>query len=148
MSVCKVSWSRYAGGLACLIGLCAILGCGKNTASSVKGQVTLAGKTVEDGNLVFSPMKGTAGPPVAAKITGGKYELPQDKGLVAGKYIVLITATDKKGVQYIPDKYNTGASLTVDLTVGANDKDLALEAGEVTAPPIMRGEEAMPPMAK
>ena len=137
------SWSRFVWVLTCLIVACSILGCGKGSPSSIKGQVTLDGKAVQNGDLVLRPMKGTEGPPVATKITAGKYEIARDKGLMAGNYLVLITATEKNA-QVIPDKYNVGSSLTVDIAPGANDKDFALEPGTVTAPPMIK-EEGLPP---
>jgi hypothetical protein len=146
MKLGRVSRSLYVVALLLLVGLWPVLGCGKGTSSSLKGQVTLAGKAVQDGDLVLRPNKDTPGPPVATKIAGGKYEFTKDKKLVAGKYLVLVTAMEK-GVQYIPDKYNVGSSLTVDLAPGANDKDFALEAGMVTVPPTMKGEQT-PPAAK
>ena len=145
MKLGRVAHSLQIAALLSVVGLSPIVGCGKGTSSSLKGQVTLAGKAVEDGNLVLRPNKGTPGDPVSTRISGGKYELAKDKKLVAGQYLVQITATDKKGVQYIPDKYSAGLNLTVDLAPGPNDKDFALEAGPVTAPPTMVGEQAPPP---
>lgn len=144
MRLRSVCVSLFAWGLILLAMPCLMVGCGKKgTASSAKGQVTLAGQAVPDGDLVFRPMKDTPGQAVSTKITGGKYEFAQNKGLVAGKYLVLITATNR-GFQYIPDKYNLGSGLTVDLSPGANDKDFKLEAGEVTRPPAMQGEKTPP----
>ena len=125
-----------------LLGLGLITGCSQGTSCWLKGQVTFEGKPVEDGNIVLRPVEKTPGPAVAAKITGGNYEIPKDKGLKAGKCLVLITAVNK-GTQYIPDKYNIASAVTVDLQGGANSKDFALEPGAVTTAPVMTGEEGL-----
>jgi hypothetical protein len=125
-----------------LFTLCMVAGCGKGTPCWVKGQVTFDGKPVEDGNIVLRPMEKTLGSGAPAKITGGKYEIPKNKGLMVGKYLVLITA-EKNGSQYIPDKYNVGSKETVDLGAGANDKDFSLQRGPVTSTRAMKGEEKL-----
>ena len=131
-----------ASATAILLGLALITGCGQGTGCWVKGQVTFDGKPVEEGEIVFRPVQGTPGPAAPAKITGGNYEISEAAGLKAGKFLILITATNK-GTQYIPDKYNIASEMVVDLQGGANSKDLPLEAGEVTRPTVMKGEEGL-----
>lgn len=147
MKLGRVAYSPQIVALFVLVGICPIVGCSKATSASLKGQVTLAGKAVQDGDLVLRPSKDTPGGPVSTKISGGKYEFPKEKKLVAGKYQVQILATEK-GVQYIPDKYSAALTLSVELAPGPNDKDFALEPGTVTVPPAMKGEEAPPPPPK
>ncbi len=144
MKLGRAAYSLQIVALLFLLGLGPIVGCSKGTSSSLKGQVTLAGKAIPDGDLVLRPNKGTPGPPASTKIAGGKYEFAKEKGLVAGKYAVQILATEK-GVQYIPDKYSVALTLSVDLAPGPNDKDFALEAGMVTVSPAMKGEQAPAP---
>lgn len=127
---------------AILLGLGLLAGCGQGPSCWVKGQVTFDGQPVEDGEIVLRPVKETPGPAAPAKITGGNYEIGESAGLKAGTFLVLITAT-KNGVQYIPDKYNVASETTVDLQGGDNSKDFSLERGEVTRPPVMKGEEGL-----
>ena len=74
-----------------------------------------------------------------------QFSIPIDKGLVAGKYLVAITATRKTGkqipgeglygetnsvdeeVQFIPAQFNARTNLTVELTAGENEKEFALQ---------------------
>jgi hypothetical protein len=131
-----------ASAWAILLGLGLITGCSQGTICWLEGQVTFDGKPVEEGEIVLRPVGGTPGPAAPAKITGGKYEIPQTTGLKAGKFLILITAANK-GTQYIPDRYNVASELTVDLQGGANNKDFSLERGEVTIHPVMKGEEGL-----
>ena len=129
---------------AILLGLGLIAGCSQGTSCWVKGQVTFDGKPVEEGEIVLRPLGETPGPAAPAKITGGNYEIPEAAGLMAGKYLILITAANK-GTQYIPDIYNVASDMTVELQGGANNKDFSLERGVVTTPPVMKGEEGLVP---
>ena len=110
-----------------------LAGCGKEARSSLSGKVTLAGKPVTEGAIVLRPLQGTRSPGAITKINGGQYSIGPDVGLVAGKYLVAITAT-RGDQQYIPDKYNRGSELTVELTAGENTTDFSLEEGFVSPP--------------
>ena len=71
-----------------LVGGCGGDGLGRH---AISGTVTVDGTTVATGNIGFQPMdKGaTSG---GATINVGKYTIPRDKGLTAGKYRVTINA--------------------------------------------------------
>ena len=121
-------------------------GCGsKGTSCAAKGSVSFAGQPVEDGALRFFPVEGTPGDGAGATISRGTYDIAMDKGLVAGKYRVSITATRSTGrdirnpepmpgepamvpeiIQYIPEQYNTRTTLQVELDAGENRKDFEL----------------------
>jgi hypothetical protein len=131
-----------ASASAILLGLGLVMGCSQGTSCWLKGQVTFQGKPVEDGNIVLRPAAGTPGASASAKLAGGKYEFAKAAGLKAGKYLILITATNR-GYQYIPNKYNIASELTVDLQGGDNIKDFTLAAGAVTSAPVIKGEKAL-----
>lgn len=104
-----VGWQRMVGhGLAglgvalCLVG---VLGCGKSALpprARVTGQVTLDGKPLTSGTILFVPdtAQGTSGPPAIGFIDPqGRYELTTDRdsfgdGAVLGRHKVSIEARD------------------------------------------------------
>ena len=125
---------------------CLAAGCGSGgSACSVSGEVTFEGQPVADGNIRFNPVGGTPGPGASAKIKDGKYQISMDQGMLAGKHVVLISATRGTGrmikveenlgsgpaeqeeiVQYIPDRYNRKMELTYEAKPGGNTKNFTL----------------------
>jgi len=79
--------------------LLACAGCGKGGLDRhpIGGSVTLDGKALESGGILFSPIKQTKGPVTGGSIKDGRYEIPRDSGPVAGWYRVEIHATRKTG---------------------------------------------------
>ncbi|MHC4180647.1 MAG: hypothetical protein ACYSWU_24370 [Planctomycetota bacterium] len=143
------------GGLTFLLVLafCGGGGCGgPGDPCSLTGQVTFNGRPLGEGDLRLDPIEETPGPGGSAKIIGGRYEIPRDAGMLAGKHRVRVTATRATGrmvenpdaflgpvagpaqepeiVQYIPAKYNADSELTVTLVAGENQHDFAVEAGK------------------
>jgi hypothetical protein len=120
-------------------------GCGEKQAerATISGSVTYQGEPVAFGDIVFQPTSGAAGRAFAqGKIVGGKYSLDVDHGPVVGKNIVQIHGYRMTGrkrldiagkslseapqmidelVPYIPEKYNEGSELTVEIKSGANE---------------------------
>lgn len=108
--------------------------------STVAGDISFAGKPIESGSVRFFPVDGTAGAGAIAPISNGKFEIAADHGLIAGNYLVQVTATKKTGrvirpkevmpgddptpqqeeLQIIPAKYNTNSNLKVELQPGDN----------------------------
>lgn len=88
--------------IASLVGCLAVLlitsGCGSPASASyeVSGTVTYDGKPIPRGNIVFTPdsKAGNTGPGTVAEIKDGKFETPDGKGVVGGKYILLVTGYD------------------------------------------------------
>lgn len=131
------------GAFLLLLGFC--LGCGPPRCS-VEGRVTFDDKPIESGNIRLDSISNSKGDSAGAKIIDGKFTIPKDKGLRSGKYQVTITAIRKTGrtiknverlegtaaereevIQYIPERYNTGTELTVELSGGENtDKNFKL----------------------
>ena len=130
----------------CVFFVCGILGCGSSGACSLSGQVTFDDQPITDGNIRLNPIEGASGPGGSAKIVDGRYEIPEDGGMLAGKHRVLISATRETGrmvraenlgggpdrieqvVQYIPARYNRNSELEVELNLGENTKDFALRS--------------------
>ncbi len=130
----------------CLVVVISIAGCSSESPSSLSGQATFDGAPIPDGNIRLDPIGDTPGPGGAAKIIAGKYEIPRDAGMLAGKHQVLISATRATGrqvraenldggpsttdeiVQYIPARYNTNLELDVDLEPGENTEDFDLRS--------------------
>ena len=130
------TWSRFA-----LCGLLALLlGCGKGQPCSVSGTVKYGGELIATGSLRFDPVDASETQPIGGKISEGKYDIPLNAGLLAGKYHIAIYATRETGktlrppealggkilepykevVQYIPTVYNASTKLNVELKPGAN----------------------------
>jgi hypothetical protein len=133
--------SRIAAMLLCTL---AGGGCGGgdellSKRCSVTGTVTFDGQPVENGQIIFTP-KGKEGSVAGALIEDGEYFIPRDKGPVAGRHSVSITASRKTGEQkkaimpappgemidvmeaYIPKKYNDQTTLSVELKAGENSE--------------------------
>lgn len=92
MTSCRV---RYGSGLA--VALLWLLGCGEPNPLgryALSGSVTFQGQPLDQGLISFEPVDPTKGVGSGALIKNGKYEIPTDKGLPAGRYTVRITSTD------------------------------------------------------
>lgn len=133
-----------------------VIGCGgeKNVGRQpVTGTVLMDGKPLDKGAINFHPHEGGkhllgAG----AVIENGKYSIPADQGLVAGKYTVAISAPEPSkqsgpakdlspedqmkavsdaGVpkERLPAKYNSTTELMVDVkSTGSNKFDFTVDS--------------------
>lgn len=136
-SRCQLSFPLFASAALCL-------GCGSDGRNVVTGQVTVNGKTLEDGYIQFRPMKGTASPTAGAKIQAGRYQIAREDGLRSGEFRVEIRAmretkreivdpiTDEvffASEQFLPACFNTDSELvtTVDESESPHDFDLEIE---------------------
>jgi len=86
--------ARLATPTALLLALAAlVVGCTKDPLGryAVSGTVNVDGAALESGHISFQPTEGqaTSG---GAIVKGGKYTVPREGGLVAGKYRVAINA--------------------------------------------------------
>jgi hypothetical protein len=117
-------------------------GCGASK-SSVTGEVSFAGRPIENGSVRFFPVESTPGPGAVTAISDGRFEIGEQQGLVAGKYVVQITAVQKTGRiirseswvetgpqeeerQIIPAKYNLRSELHAEFLPGPNTYDQKL----------------------
>jgi hypothetical protein len=123
-----------------------LTGCGGSeempySQAEVSGTVTYQGVQLEKGLIRFVPDSNVVGKPIYAKIEQGSYQVPADKGACVGKNRVEITGfrgTGKKEQtpeaeeveieeQYIPEKYNSQSTLTVDIQEEKNVKNFELK---------------------
>jgi hypothetical protein len=109
------------------------LGCGRRDGRiSVSGTVTFGGQPLDQGRIEFEPAGGEAFF-TGAIIDNGRFMVPPDNGLQAGKYRVRIyssalpkvspkdplqLAPNELPKERIPPKYNTATKLTADVTPG------------------------------
>jgi hypothetical protein len=129
--------------IRCVIGslLIGLVGCGSgNLPCSVSGTVTFNSKPIAKGAIRFATEDGTAGNGGLGPIVDGAYSI-NAKGMMAGKYLVLISGFEETGRkhkpegngpeiseerQYVPAKFNASSTLTVELNGGANLEDFNL----------------------
>jgi len=131
-----------------IVCLLVIAGCGGGDVETIetaafKGTVTLDGSPLEKGIIQFRPGKDASGQPLRGQMTeatinAGQYELTADKGAVVGENIVLISATKvvgkemadgeeiEKVEQYLPAKYNSETTLSVNVTPGDTEHNFEL----------------------
>lgn len=132
--------SRHSIAVAILFGGTVFLaGCaGSVKTADVSGTVSYNGTPVPEGSISFVAADGT-GPTVGGAIKDGKYSatkvpLGQNKVSISGlKVVGKKKAYDTPGspentitAELLPAKYNTKTELTLDVTVGANQKNWEL----------------------
>lgn len=134
-------------GLFVAVLLVCAAGCGRNTGTvSIGGAVSYDGQPVASGTIIFMPVEGTQGPSTGSAIEAGRYQVPAQKGpLAGGRYKVEITALQKTGKtvpnmfdpngqpleaveQFVPECYNARSKLMVTVTAGANKADFSLRS--------------------
>jgi len=129
---------NYLSGIAACVlasSLLALAGCGGR--APVDGTVTLDGKPVDGGVVVFIPEgdSGGARPKAGGPITEGKFHIPGGEGPAPGKYRVEIH-WEKNGkevvpspdppskyyekVEHVPPEYNTKSTLVADVKSSGN----------------------------
>lgn len=134
--VTLMSWKTVAFGM-----LVFIAGCGGKNEATVSGAVTLDGKPLTTGNVVFHPA--VDGPVGYGTIDStGRYTLQTGDapGLVPGSYIITVSAIERPSAEELkvneytlpkmltPMKYNKKEEtpLKFDVKPGTNAIDLAL----------------------
>jgi hypothetical protein len=121
--------------------LAAVHGCqeARSDALAVAGKVTVDGKPLEDGQIVFTSL-GEGGTRTSARIENGEFSIPPKFGVKNGEQLVQIEAFRKsnrpvvpsglltaekaaKGAveQYLPAKYNTQSKLSVEVQPGSEN---------------------------
>ena len=110
-------------------------GCGHGVPrEAVSGTVTLDGKPLEQGSILFSPL--AAGPSAGGEIAQGRFELIQERGPGTSNYRVEINAWRKTGhsvydaerqaheemlESIIPAQYNSQSELEVTVEPGGEN---------------------------
>jgi hypothetical protein len=117
-------------------------GCGPKTDRlEISGQVNLDGAPLDDGLIRFTSGGDT---PMAAGavIQDGRYEIPAEKGLLPGEYVVVIHSPDNdapkihyQGIPTAPDRipsqYNAETTLKAQVAQGeANSFDFDLSSAK------------------
>jgi hypothetical protein len=130
----------YGVGLAALLCLTSLTGCGGGGVAEVEGAVTYDGQPVSPGIVSFLPAD-AGGKQGGGAILKGKYRVYPESVLRPGKYRVEIRwakpTGEKREVGYgqspdvvvegLPDKYNSQSTLTAELKAGKNKLDFNLE---------------------
>jgi len=127
-----MSHSRISFGLLCIVLSTALTGCTGGTAKrfAVSGSVKFKGKPLDQGTIFFVSEDRNLGSDYADMIKDGTYSIPAAKGLLPGRYKVVISSVDPKnaapdpnslpGYQPVPKdriqpKYNNQTTLTAEV---------------------------------
>ncbi len=119
-------------------------GCDKSGIEKivVSGKVTYQGQPVKNGDLLFYPIDGTAGPVSGSSIKDGEYLADGKGGVPIGKHRVEIRGyrsaapsssmaskdiehAERRGgqrEQYLPAQFNSGSTLVVEVGTGTQSK--------------------------
>lgn len=127
--------------VAAFAALTAILsaGCGGDDRQAISGSVTLNGRPLDQGVIVFVSADAKSPTQASTQIANGSYQIPQAQGLVPGKYKVSISSPDGKtpdadpnaapgpsgnfaSKDRIPAKFNTDSTLEVEVKKGDPNK--------------------------
>ena len=130
--------------LAIILCVSFMTGCSNEVAGPVRaavaGKVTVDGKPLEEGTLVFVPAEGTSGPRVTVSIIGGRFEADPEHGPVVGQHRVEIQSTcgpafddeqmveglarkpQRLNVVVVPPIYNTSSQLKASITEGTTNE--------------------------
>jgi hypothetical protein len=112
-----------------LAGALLAAGCRGGTVT-VRGEVTLDGKPLEEGLITYVPVDGKA--PNAAAIKGGKYRLEGARGAMRVQITAPVVTGQRKAYdtpdsplidvlgERVPEQYNTKTKLTATLEKGEN----------------------------
>lgn len=129
----------------------AITGCGDSDElqrTEVTGKVTFDGEPVNEGTMTLIPAAGNQGSGSGTAIVDGEYTIEREKGPTPGTYQVQIVGRRKTGKEipagppappgsmvpeiesYIPAKYNTATTLTINIDSVAVEKDFNLTSAD------------------
>ena len=125
-----------------------LVGCGENgpQRAPVAGKVTVGGKPLVAGRILFSPIAPNRGPATSARISEGEYKLSKGEGPAVGQNRVEVEADLNVGFALddeaafakrgkalppnsIPPTYNTQSTLSVEIKAGTeNQYDVVIPA--------------------
>jgi len=154
--------TRFLQGLAAAVAAASLLtGCGETAGGppgqAVSGVVTLDGRPLESGSIVFVPVD-AAGEPTGGPVKDGAFAIPAKDGPAPGVYVVSVysrkstgktmpdpndpDATIEEGFESIPAKYNVASTLKAEVAEGDDNRfEYELE-GALTSPP--KGARSVP----
>lgn len=137
--------NRFLSALAVITLL--LSGCGSSgpERAAVEGEVTLGGKPLEQGSILFRPTEGTKGPTAGGTIENGRYRITQSNGPLVGTNRIEINAFHETGrkvpkvignpeaglidevVEVVPKQYNVDSTLVREVISGSNNLDFHLQ---------------------
>ena len=142
----------WLSAFSCFLALSFLSGCGEagGEPCSVKGSISLNGIPIETGTIVLEP-QGQGGARGGASIKNGKYEIPIERGMWVGSFIVRVTGFRETGEteapfetlegevaddiavveELVPHEFNSKSTLNVELEGGENERNFEL-TGERT----------------
>ena len=122
------------------VALFMLLGCGpRSDRLEISGNVTLDGVPLDSGSIRFDSLKSQKLVVSGALIQNGEYLVPQEKGLLPGKYRVEVTSPDldappvmvrdtpgghgiPAAPNRIPPEYNVNSQQTVEVTADGENR--------------------------
>jgi hypothetical protein len=129
-------------------------GCGQSgpARAPIQGKITVGGKPLTAGRILFTPVAPTKGPAASARITAGEYKLDKGDGPVVGQNRVEVegdlnlgfaiddeAAFAKRGGRPLPPNpipaaFNSQSTLTAEVKSGeTNTFDVAIPAASQSA---------------
>lgn len=129
-------WGYYGPTAALIIGCTVCLGCTevRQDTVSVSGSVQYKGTPISYGEIRLIPIGGEGKKVVGGLIEHGSYQLSKKQEINAGTYRVEVFAyrnldssketidfsnPESNFVQYLPDKFNSKSSITLEVDSGA-----------------------------
>lgn len=123
-----------------------LCGCGSGgpQRAAVQGEVTLGGRPLEKGSILFRPTEDTKGPTAGGRIENGRYEISRKDGPLVGMNRIEINAFQPTGrqvpkvignpeaglmdevIEVIPKKYNVDSTLVREVNTDSNILDFHL----------------------
>jgi hypothetical protein len=123
--------TRWAVGVAGLVAVLAVAGCGREERLyDVSGTVTFGGKPVPKGQVFFDPdpTKGTTGGQGFATIQDGKYTTAQNgRGIRGGAYAIRVLGYDGKEANEAPFGQPLFPEYELKKDLPASDSELPLD---------------------
>ncbi|MDY0166379.1 MAG: hypothetical protein RBS80_07535 [Thermoguttaceae bacterium] len=119
--------------LAGLVAVAMVTGCSRGDGRQrVTGRVTLDGQPLPEGAINFRPAPGVSANSSGGPIKAGRFELPADRGLVPGRYLVTVTAMRETGRMVEDEQMGTIAETAPVVFKEAGSLEATVEAGQRT----------------
>lgn len=123
--------ARAAFLLATVAAVMAITGCSRGDGRQrITGRVTLDGQPLAQGAINFRPAPGVSANSSGGPIKAGQFELPADRGLVPGRYMVTVTAMQETGRMIEDEQMGTIAETAPVQFKEAGSLEATVEAGQ------------------
>lgn len=126
-----------------------LVGCGSSDGRvGITGEVSLDGEPIKSGSIRLTLVEGEKKESTGAMIHDGSYSIPVEKGLLPGKYHVVLSAADAEAApvtlrdssgrptvavspELIPPEYNVNSDKNIDVTAdGENHFVFSIETDD------------------